>query len=127
MNFDVYFFDHSSGGQLGSFLWSELAREIESRDIVIVVCTHAINASYGSRFEYNLGLSLEKLVIPLRYDAASIPGPLHANIGEEFDDRDYSQKFSSLITKLPESYQRHLLNQAWMQQAYSRAEGLNSC
>jgi hypothetical protein len=99
-------------------LWNALATEIENREIILVVCTDAINASRGAMFEYNLGLSLGKLVIPVRYDGAPIPIPLFASIREEFNDHDYGAKFNGLMTKLPKSYEQHLVNQQVMRSAY---------
>jgi hypothetical protein len=121
-NFDVYFFNHSSGSQLGSFLWPTLAQEIEKRGIVIVICTEAINASYGATFEYNLGIHHHKLMIPMRYDGAPVPGALVAHIHLDFDDSNYATKFAALVKELPSSFQKHLENQAFMDRAYQVAK-----
>jgi hypothetical protein len=106
--YDVFFFDHEAKKNLGRPLWDVLAEEIDRREALIVVCSEAICASYGADFEYNHAMSREKLIIPLKYDNASVPSPLTSKIRDSpFDEATCNSRFESVVKGLPESYQKH--------------------
>jgi hypothetical protein len=122
--YDVFFFDHSAKNHLGRPLSDVLAQEIDNREMIIVVCTEAISASYGADFEYNHALSREKLVVPLKYDESTVPSPLTSRVHDSFDDRSSTDKFDSIAQTLLSSYQEHLRDQKRRQEIKAKLQTL---
>jgi hypothetical protein len=101
---DVFLFDHSKSNHLGQPIWDMLARQIRDRDVMIVVCTPSIEVS-GAVREYNIAMSLQRMMVPLRYDNVPIPLALTADTGDDFTDDDVLKKFEDLASsRLEKTY-----------------------
>jgi hypothetical protein len=87
-------------------LFSVLAEQVLTRDVILVVVTEALRLSPGAEFEINLALEQNKLVIPLVYKNAPIPPIISTPIREPFDD-NYPTVFASLAKRLPRLHREH--------------------
>jgi hypothetical protein len=115
--YDVFFYDHSSEDYIGTPTFSVLSKEIGRRDIVLVICTPAIRASYGAEYEINHALVTRKMVVPIRYGKAQIPDPILGKTPLDFGDDNYNSKFEHVAEILPRVYQEHLRMQGETEKA----------
>ena len=106
-------------------VWDTIAAEIERRNVLLVVCTRAITLSRPARREYNLAITLEKMVVPLQYDTVEVPLAIRPDIDVSFDETNFHEIFRIVAERLPGSYDDYAKEQAANEKALADLQDVN--